>query len=1054
MQNKLISLFFRYSKDIFILISFYQSVSMAQQIDIPIIDSMPNKPIDYVMRDWKRVAIGYDSLVFNFRLTGNYLPLVLTNVAPVNYPEEPAFGIYTVVGPTERTGITEAINCIPAVISASLCGIDKSNQFGMNWVEMCNQWYNHANGQNVFMNGFDDRTNDDFWYETMPNVFFYELNCLYPHANDFDTEFVSIANQFLNVVKSLGGGTTPWQLPNINHQGFDFTKMMPIDVSWKEPEAAGAIAWILYNAYVVTGDEKFRIGAELSMEALNRFPSDPAYELQLAYGAYTAARMNAELGTNYDVFKMVNWLFNQSSERPWGTIAGNWGGYEVSGLVGENDYPHGYAFLMNTLEQISALVPMVRYDVRFARAIGKWVLNAANAARFFYPRFLPLKNQDSSYRWSTEYDSLSYIAHEAIHQYAPFDQTISPYASGDAISGGWGLTTLALYASSHIGILGSIVDTTNVVGILKLNLLKTDYYHRAAYPTYLFYNPYTVLQMVNIDVGEGEHDIYDAVSKRFISRDVSGKTVINIPAESAIVAVITPIGGTVTYDYEKMLINDIVVDYHNLEVVEFPPRIKSLSALSDTIAVNQNTSLYCTAIDVDGDSLSYLWSSNGGKISGTGATVNWIASDTSGVSTVTCIVSDGHNLFDTALVKINVVQGVNHSPTIESITANSRVVNIGDSLRVVCHAIDLDGDSLTYNWNASSGDFIGLGAVVTWSSPSVEGYYYVKCVVKDSHGGMTADSLGILVQDFSRPQSGNLIAYYPFDNGKVNDASGNGNDAFNYYSQPDTDRFGNPNGALFFNGTNSYVEVVNDSTLNFQDAITVCFWMKVKQLFDNREEYLLSHDKWNRWKVSISSDRLRWTIGTRDGVHDLDTEEPIIADSLYFVAVIYNGSSMEIFLNGDLDAYTSWSGNLNTSTVDLMIGAVFPGDNSASFCGTLDDIRIFDYPLLFPRLENFYLTSLRSNSGSKEPLRFELYQNFPSPFNPATKIRYELPIASNVSLVVYDILGRVVKRLVEQRQSPGIYEVTFDASGYASGVYFYRLQAGNLTMTKKMILIK
>ena len=113
---------------------------------------------------------------------------------------------------------------------------------------------------------------------------------------------------------------------------------------------------------------------------------------------------------------------------------------------------------MNVFEQIGALVPLVRYDDRFARAIGKWVLNAANAARFFYPNYLQDNHQDSE-EWAQQYDPNSYIAHEAMRKETG---SVSPYATGDAISGGWGKTNLTLYSSSHAGILGGIIDTTNI----------------------------------------------------------------------------------------------------------------------------------------------------------------------------------------------------------------------------------------------------------------------------------------------------------------------------------------------------------------------------------------------------------------------------------------------------------------------------------------------------------------------------------------------------------------------------------------------------------------
>ena len=98
------------------------------------------------------------------------------------------------------------------------------------------------------------------------------------------------------------------------------------------------------------------------------------------------------------------------------------------------------------------------------------------------------------------------------------------------------------------------------------------------------------------------------------------------------------------------------------------------------------------------------------------------------------------------------------------------------------------------------------------------------------------------------------------------------------------------------------------------------------------------------------------------------------------------------------------------------------------------------------------------------PKNYELYQNFPNPFNPTTKIKYSIPSIQNplsggargglVSLKVYDILGREVKTLVNEVKSPGNYEVNFSAIDLASGVYFYRLQAGNFVQTNKMILMK
>ncbi len=90
----------------------------------------------------------------------------------------------------------------------------------------------------------------------------------------------------------------------------------------------------------------------------------------------------------------------------------------------------------------------------------------------------------------------------------------------------------------------------------------------------------------------------------------------------------------------------------------------------------------------------------------------------------------------------------------------------------------------------------------------------------------------------------------------------------------------------------------------------------------------------------------------------------------------------------------------------------------------------------------------------KGPLTFELKQNYPNPFNPTTNIKYNIPVASNVKLAVYNVVGEEVAVLVNGFVQEGFYEVTFNASSLPSGVYFYKLQSGNLVQTNKMMLLK
>jgi len=95
-----------------------------------------------------------------------------------------------------------------------------------------------------------------------------------------------------------------------------------------------------------------------------------------------------------------------------------------------------------------------------------------------------------------------------------------------------------------------------------------------------------------------------------------------------------------------------------------------------------------------------------------------------------------------------------------------------------------------------------------------------------------------------------------------------------------------------------------------------------------------------------------------------------------------------------------------------------------------------------------------ADEQSKSPNTYRLYQNYPNPFNPSTKIKYQIPELSFVTLKVYDVLGRAVTTLINEAKQIGSYEVEFSTSELSSGIYFYRIQAGDFVRTKKMTLLK
>jgi hypothetical protein len=100
------------------------------------------------------------------------------------------------------------------------------------------------------------------------------------------------------------------------------------------------------------------------------------------------------------------------------------------------------------------------------------------------------------------------------------------------------------------------------------------------------------------------------------------------------------------------------------------------------------------------------------------------------------------------------------------------------------------------------------------------------------------------------------------------------------------------------------------------------------------------------------------------------------------------------------------------------------------------------------------MVTLVERVSTDVPTHFSLDQNYPNPFNPSTTITFELPRASHVSLCAYNTLGQLISVLVDENKPAGVFSAQFDAATLPSGVYFYRLQAGDFTQTKKLVLVR
>ena len=1023
---------------------FFLNITTGQQTDIPRIEMMPNIPQPYDMRDWKTVAQKYDSLVFDLDATGQHLPLTTIIQNTVNYPGHPSFGIQSYVGTNSPPG-REAINIIPAVVGATLSGIDKSNQFGYDWALMCEEFFNNRPEEYVYLNGPVASSGGDWWYETMPNVFFYQLNYLYPGTGDFDFQFTTVADRWLQAVKAMGGNDAPWEEAYMNYRAFSLSTMTPLETGVKEPEAAGAIGWILYNAYRVTGEEKYRKGAEWCLEFLDGWGSNPAYEIQLPYGAYAAARMNAELGTGYNVEKLVNWCFDITPLRQWGAVVEPWGGIDVHGLIGEARINYtGYAFNMNGTEQAGALVPMVRYDNRFARAIGKWTLNVANATRLYYSDFLPDDMEDNE-DWTNLYDPHSVIAYEALREYPE-----GPFGTGDAMNGGWAQTNLGLYGSSHVGILGGIVKTTDVEGILQLDLLKTDYYRSEAYPSWLFYNPYNEGKTVTAEFPAGSFDLYDAISNQVIATNISGNTAISINADSPLLAVLIPAGATLEYELDKALVNDIVIDFSSGMAVEnFPPRIKAVASSDTVFETGSAIDLYCAAEDKETSDLDYLWTLNEAII-GTAGQITYPAPQQTGPVTFVCTVEDEGGLKSVDSLTVEIVEFINYPPEIIDIRANRRYIEMGDTTAITCTATDPDEEPLFFEWASNGGTIGGNDSIAIFTAPGQQGEYEITCTVEDTSGLTETGVLTILVKDPFTNQSGELVASYEF-NGNLLDNSGYGHHGAPTAIDYTEDFHGNDSKALSLPFSNSKVVVPNTDELNFSEGLTIAYWIYIDQFFD-RESYPVSHGNWTtRWKTSLTEEKLRLTINGESGIVDLDSDSFLETGRWYHIAGIYDGSFCQVYIDGVLDAFSTFSGQINETAYDLVLGQSLPDQSGFDFDGSLDKLKVYNYGITPDKVAEIYENEYYSVSENtvKEPLMLV----FPNPASDRVSISIHSQNTLNAQLIFYSSGGstlykekiRIIKNV---RNSFSIH-----TAGLPEGIYLVILKTENKLISRKINII-
>jgi len=210
---------------------------------------------------------------------------------------------------------------------------------------------------------------------------------------------------------------------------------------------------------------------------------------------------------------------------------------------------------------------------------------------------------------------------------------------------------------------------------------------------------------------------------------------------------------------------------------------------------------------------------------------------------------------------------------------------------------------------------------------------------------------------------------------------------------------------------------------------------------------------YHRLVIKTTNNGINWNLTSMDRIHvkchDLVFNADFANDRVgYLVGQRFCGgiwgTSFEKLFRKTTDGGNSWNYVFFNSGLDAIQDIKF-----------VDSIKAFAVGFYGRILRNDYagLTEINHNSlqSGKD---FSLSQNYPNPFNPSSIIKYDLPVKSRVTLTIYNALGKEIAMLVDEVKNPGTYSVEFDGSDLPSGMYFYKLTAGEFTMTKRMIFLK
>lgn len=525
---------------------------------VPAVERMPALPDPMCVREWQAVARSYYARIFGAGHTEPHAAVAQVDATA---------GTFRVPSYMDREGAQESMACLGGVLGMRLVGLDVRAGSAFDYAQACKAWfdpetgfYRHTCGQR----GGDIHGDIYGYWPALLGMLFADL---WPE----DAEFVLQRDAAITAFDSIARGCGCPDKPDFGVLGWDFTT--GCSGGRHEPmnrlSHAPTVAWALMVGARLRQDAAM---AERARAALRWQLGKKCgrYEMTFLPVVVAAARLNRFRGgeeSPLDLDAAFSVFFGDYPEgtNTWAITAGTrCGGITCDGLDGARWGKGGfYAFSMGSLQGPAWLVPVARYDTRYARAIGKYALHAANSARLLQGYGLSGEQQDHAlWKRTNDVDNLHF--YEGLKSWSPDPaRRYAPYATGDPLLLGWGLGrkkipheeylarrdaefsngcgNLAPYMGNQVGFLGGILRLTNVPGVLAWDCLATDWFHEPAWPTTLVYNPYENTRAVELLLPSCDR-FFDAATGQCVTveRSAVGRVRLTLGAGDARVLVAVP----------------------------------------------------------------------------------------------------------------------------------------------------------------------------------------------------------------------------------------------------------------------------------------------------------------------------------------------------------------------------------------------------------------------------------------------------------------------------------------------------------------------------------